>query len=67
MRWLGLGITLGITHEGPLFRRVPRYGRSFRGCSVCPFAVIMPVQFLMVLTLYPESNGVSLEKMEQRL
>jgi hypothetical protein len=31
------------------------------------FAVMMLVRFLIVLTLYPETNGVSLEKMEHHL
>ena len=31
------------------------------------FAVMMVVQFFVVLTLYPETKGVSLEKMEQHL
>jgi MFS transporter, SP family, arabinose:H+ symporter len=31
------------------------------------FAVMMVVQFFVVLTLYPETNGVSLEKMEHHL
>jgi len=31
------------------------------------FAVMMLVQFFVVLTLYPETNGVSLEKMESHL
>jgi MFS family permease len=31
------------------------------------FAVMMVVQFFVVLTLYPETKGVSLEKMEHHL
>ncbi len=31
------------------------------------FAVMMVVQFFVVLALYPETNGVSLEKMEHYL
>jgi hypothetical protein len=31
------------------------------------FAVTMVVQFFVVLTLYPETKGVSLETMEQHL
>jgi len=31
------------------------------------FAVMMVVQFFVVLFLYPETSGVTLERMEQRL
>ncbi len=31
------------------------------------FAMMMVVQFFVVLTLYPETNGVSLDKMEHHL
>jgi hypothetical protein len=31
------------------------------------FAAMMVVQFFVVLTLYPETKGVSLEEMQRRL
>lgn len=45
----------------------PLLAASSGGIPFVFFAVMMILQFFVVLTIYPETNGVSLEEMQKRI
>ena len=50
-----------IAHVSPCWRRHPA------ACPFVFFAVMMVVQFFVVLAVYPETKGYSLEEMQRKL
>jgi len=45
----------------------PAMAVSFGGYAFAFFSAMMVVQFLVVLMVYPETKGISLERMERKL
>ena len=56
-----------MNHERAHLRCLPLDRQKVRRCPVVFFAAIMVLQFPVVLLIYPETKGVTLEQLQAQL
>ena len=61
------GQFFSLVHECAHFRNFSAVGSLFRRIPICFFSLMMALQFFVVLFVYPETKGVSLEQMQKKL